>query len=62
MQQALAEMSHYPEYDRVVINGDFAEALKELTELVRDGEGGVNPDEIRLETFELKEQSVTLKG
>ncbi|MBE0509074.1 MAG: guanylate kinase [Marinospirillum sp.] len=30
MQQAISEMSHYPEYDYLVINDDFAQALEEL--------------------------------
>ncbi|SFX57778.1 guanylate kinase [Marinospirillum alkaliphilum] len=30
MQQAISEMSHYPEYDYLVINDDFAQALTEL--------------------------------
>ncbi|SFC33348.1 guanylate kinase [Marinospirillum celere] len=30
MQQAISEMSHYPEYDYLVINDDFTQALAEL--------------------------------
>ncbi|WP_114416855.1 guanylate kinase [Marinospirillum perlucidum] len=30
MRQAISEMSHYPEYDYLVINDDFEQALKEL--------------------------------
>ncbi|MDY0205325.1 MAG: guanylate kinase [Pseudomonas sp.] len=30
MQQAIAEMSHYVEYDYIVINDDFATALQDL--------------------------------
>ena len=35
MQQAVAEMSHYPEADYLIINDHFDEALSELTSLVR---------------------------
>jgi len=30
MQQAISEMSHYPEYDYLLINDDFSQTLKEL--------------------------------
>ena len=30
MQQARSEMSHYPEYDYLVVNDDFEQAVKEL--------------------------------
>lgn len=30
MKQAISEMSHYPEYDYLLINDDFSAALKEL--------------------------------
>ena len=35
MRDAQAELSHYPEYDYLVINDDFALALQELGEIVR---------------------------
>lgn len=35
MRDALSEISHYGEYDYVVINGDFAQALDDLRAIVR---------------------------
>ena len=34
MRDALSEMSHYGEYDYLVVNDDFAEALAELRAIV----------------------------
>lgn len=34
MQQAQSEISHYPEYDYLVINDDFAHALNELKAII----------------------------
>ena len=33
--QAVAEMSHYAEFDHVVVNDDFAAALANLREIVQ---------------------------
>lgn len=35
MQEAVSEMSHYPEYDYLVINDQFAEALDDLQAIFR---------------------------
>lgn len=35
MCDALAEVSHYPEYDYIVVNGDFAGAVEDLRAVVR---------------------------
>lgn len=35
MTQAVDEMSHYPEYDYVIINDDFQQALTELTSVLQ---------------------------
>ena len=35
MQEAVSEMSHYPEYDYVVINDQFADALDDLRAIFR---------------------------
>ncbi len=35
MQQAIAEMSHYVEYDFIVINDQFATALDDLKAIFR---------------------------
>lgn len=37
MQQAISEMSHYPEYNYLVINDDFAQALEELKAIFMAG-------------------------
>lgn len=34
MQEAIAEMRHYPEYDHVVVNDDFDQALADLDAIV----------------------------
>ncbi|WP_409524535.1 guanylate kinase [Nitrincola sp. MINF-07-Sa-05] len=35
MSQAVSEMSHYPEFDYLIINDDFDEALADMTSLFR---------------------------
>ena len=35
MQEAVEELSHYPEYDYLVMNDDFEQALSELESIVR---------------------------
>ncbi|MNO02014.1 Guanylate kinase [compost metagenome] len=35
MQEAVSEMSHYVEYDHLVINDDFAHALEDLKAIFR---------------------------
>lgn len=37
MRDARSEMSHYPEYDYVVVNDDFAAALDDLASIFRSG-------------------------
>ena len=37
MRDARSEMSHYPEYDYLIINDDFEDALAELTAIFRAG-------------------------
>lgn len=37
MQQAVDEMSHYPEYDYIVINDRFQDALEDLKAILRAG-------------------------
>jgi len=38
MREAVSEMSHYKEFDHVVVNDDFETALKDLQAIIR-GEG-----------------------
>lgn len=38
MQQAITEMSHYVEYDYIVINDDFATALQDLLAIFRSNQ------------------------
>ena len=42
MRDAESEISHYDEFDFIVLNDDFGEALRELTALVV-GEGESQP-------------------
>ncbi len=37
MRDARSEMSHYPEYDYLIINDDFEDALEELLAIFRSG-------------------------
>lgn len=37
MQKARDEMSHYPEYDFIVINDDFEDALDDLLAIFKSG-------------------------
>jgi len=46
MRKALDEMAHYDEYDRVIVNRDFDEALAALRSIVHGGDGGRPPDEV----------------
>jgi guanylate kinase len=38
MREAVSEMSHYKEFDHVVVNDDFEAALKDLQAVIR-GDG-----------------------
>jgi len=60
MRNAIAEMSHYDEYDRVIVNRDFDAALTELRALVSGGEGGLDPADIDFETLVSIDKTVTL--
>ncbi|HSD95543.1 MAG TPA: guanylate kinase [Sulfuricaulis sp.] len=42
MREAVSEMSHYKEFDHVVVNDDFETALKDLQAIIR-GEGTPRP-------------------
>jgi guanylate kinase len=42
MAEAVAEMSHYNEFDHVIVNDDFEAALKDLQTLIR-GDGAPRP-------------------
>lgn len=45
MRAAVSEMSHYPEFDHVVVNDDFEAALNDLKAIIR-GEGSPRPVQI----------------
>lgn len=45
MQAAVSEMSHYQEFDHVVVNDDFAAALNDLKAIIR-GDGSPRPVQV----------------
>src|SRR5690606_12781901 len=51
MRKALDEMAHYDEYDRVIVNRDFDEALAALRSIVHGGDGGRPPDDVDFDDF-----------
>jgi guanylate kinase len=62
MQKAMSEMSHYGEFDRVVVNCDFDNALAELKKLVSGQQSGHDPKEIDIEKLVFIDKNVTLDG
>ena len=54
MRDAVAELSHYPEFDHLVVNDDFARALGDLCAIV-----GGRPEAVR--PLELDPQSLLLR-
>jgi guanylate kinase len=46
MAQAVSEMSHYPEYDYLIINDDFELALQQLQAIVLAGRAKLRPQAI----------------
>lgn len=46
MAQAVSEMSHYPEYDYLIINDDFELALQQLQSIVLAGRAKLRPQAI----------------
>ena len=46
MAQAVSEMSHYPEYDYLIINDDFEQALQHLHAIVLAGRAKLRPQAI----------------
>lgn len=51
MAQAVSEMTHYAEYDYVIINDDFAVALEDLKSIIRAGRLCVARQRLRHETL-----------
>ena len=51
MRKALDEMAHYHEYDRVIVNRDFDEALAALRTIVHGGDAGQPPDDVDFDDF-----------
>ncbi len=60
MHKAIDEMTHYAEYDRVVINCEFDGALKALSDLLDGREGGVDPNEIDFDPLVSVDETVKL--
>jgi guanylate kinase len=50
MSEAVSEMSHYNEFDHVVVNDDFEAALKDLQTIIR-GDGVPRPLQIDIESL-----------
>jgi len=51
MREAVSEMSHYIEYDYLVINDDFAHALDDLKAIVRANQLQQSPQQQRFNTL-----------
>lgn len=43
MREAISEMSHYGEFDHLVVNDDFAAALADLQAILRGSPGEARP-------------------
>jgi guanylate kinase len=50
MREAVSEMSHYKEFDHVVVNDDFAAALGDLKAIIR-GEGSPRPLRVDIQSL-----------
>ena len=50
MREAVAEMRHYKEFDRVVVNDDFNAALADLKAIIL-GEGALRPVQVDMEAL-----------
>lgn len=62
MHKAIAEMSHFDEYDRIIVNSEFEKALAELRSIVAGGEGGLDPADIDFKALVSIDKKVTLAG
>ena len=51
MRDARSEISHWDEFDHVIVNDSFAQALAELSSLIRNDAGG--NEALRSETAEI---------
>ncbi len=60
MRKAIDEMRHYDEYDRVVVNCRFEQALAELSLILDGGDGGVDPGEIDFKALDSIDKTATL--
>jgi guanylate kinase len=50
MHEAVSEMSHYKEFDHVVVNDDFETALKDLQAIIR-GDGTPRPVQVDIQAL-----------
>lgn len=62
MRDAVDEMRHYDEYDRVIVNREFDHALGELQDIADGGPGGLDPASIDIEEFIPAEKNAILEG
>ena len=60
MKKAISEMSHYSEYDCVIVNREFSESLKELESLLDGAAPSIKTTEIDLEKLVFIEKTVRL--
>jgi guanylate kinase len=60
MREAISEMTHYNEYDRVIVNREFDSALDQLVRLVHGEQAGVEPADIDFEALVSIDKTVTL--
>ncbi|KAA3630608.1 MAG: guanylate kinase [Proteobacteria bacterium] len=60
MRQAISEMTHYDEYDRVIVNRDFTSAVEDLRRIIGGDDAGLAPAEIDFKTLVFVDEHVTL--
>jgi len=60
MKKAISEMSHYSEYDCVIVNREFSESLKELERLLDGASPSIKTTEIDIEKLVFIEKTVRL--
>jgi guanylate kinase len=60
MRQAIAEMGHYDEYDRVIVNREFKTALDELVRIVQGETAGLSPADVDFDALVSIDKKVKL--
>jgi guanylate kinase len=62
MDEAISEISHYTEFDYVIVNRDFTVALEELREIVLTCQTPQSSEGFDIETFLQSKKNARLKG